>query len=167
MDLIREHHLWQLFIYSPAEVTSATLLQLFKPVYATGPGSRDKKAFEQETMRNFARFLTALEGNYSLGWQHAIRIWFFAYSVLVISEHSLPESNATCGDILQFVTGSHAEPPMGFPNQPKVQFVHDSDRYPSASTCSLVLYLPTGINFEQLAERMLVSLANGATFSVM
>ena len=47
----------------------------------------------------------------------------------------------TLGDILGFVTGVRAVPPMGFRQSLKIEFF-DEERLPNASTCSLCLRLP-------------------------
>ena len=51
--------------------------------------------------------------------------------------------NVTLGKILQFFTGVDEEPPLGFVNQPCLEFVECYQSFiPTASTCANVLYLP-------------------------
>ena len=45
--------------------------------------------------------------------------------------------------LLSFATGADCIPPVGFGNQPEIEFDQHKDRdLPSASTCGPVLYLP-------------------------
>ena len=49
----------------------------------------------------------------------------------------------TVVDALIFMSGTDHEPPLGFPHEPKVAFLHGSGRFCTASTCDLQLRLPT------------------------
>jgi len=45
-----------------------------------------------------------------------------------------------------FITGADAPPPVGFPQEPAIFFVQDPTKtLPTASTCSLSLYLPLSL----------------------
>lgn len=70
-----------------------------------------------------------------------------------------------CEDLLQFVTGSRYEPPIGFPTHPKLTFLHDKTKFPSAHTCALSLSMPVGLTYQVLAYRLSLALINGTTFS--
>ena len=52
------------------------------------------------------------------------------------------ECDVTLQDVLVFFTGSSAIPPLGFPVIASLNF-NDENPYPSASTCSISLTLPT------------------------
>ena len=45
-------------------------------------------------------------------------------------------------DIMIFYSGTDKMPPLGFPHKSKLEF-DDDNIYPTASTCSLTLVLPT------------------------
>ena len=46
-------------------------------------------------------------------------------------------------EVLIFFTAAEKEPPLGFPGQPTLTFLHGAcDVLPTASTCSLTLRLP-------------------------
>ena len=46
-------------------------------------------------------------------------------------------------DVLIFFTGADRVPPLGFPQTPTLHFLGNDALYPTASTCSLMLRLPT------------------------
>ena len=48
----------------------------------------------------------------------------------------------TLEDILVFSTGASSIPPLGWSEQPRIEFKTECD-LPSASTCSNCLYIPT------------------------
>ena len=59
---------------------------------------------------------------------------------------------------MAFVTGESAVPVIGFDSTPKVRFTSE-ERLPSASTCSLSLTLPRGIDtMEKFMEIMTTSI---------
>ena len=51
------------------------------------------------------------------------------------------DSEVSMGDILSFFTGAEDVPPLGF-NDATLNF-NDNNPYPTASTCGLILTLPT------------------------
>ncbi|KAM4537018.1 G2/M phase-specific E3 ubiquitin-protein ligase-like [Odontesthes bonariensis] len=65
------------------------------------------------------------------------------------------KTEVTFEDLLVFVTGSDHVPSLGFPEEPSIEF-YDQERgvrrLPYASTCSLTLYLPRGIDEEDQLE---------------
>ena len=46
-------------------------------------------------------------------------------------------------DILVFATGASSLPPMGFDEQPSITFKKEGGEFPTSSTCTNTLYLPT------------------------
>lgn len=54
----------------------------------------------------------------------------------------------TFATLLQFVTGADCVPPLGFPKLLTLDFydLAGENRYPSASTCDLRLWLPRNVN---------------------
>lgn len=51
--------------------------------------------------------------------------------------------DVTLEDILQFCTGTSKVPPGGFHQKPVITFIHSSASVANASTCDLILRLPT------------------------
>ena len=51
--------------------------------------------------------------------------------------------NVTLKDVLVFFSGADAIPPLGFPREPSLVFIHNSLPLPTASTCALELRIPT------------------------
>ena len=49
------------------------------------------------------------------------------------------------GDVLAFITGADALPPLGFDKEPTIQFFPDRERLPNASTCIPSLRLPRSL----------------------
>lgn len=71
-------------------------------------------------------------------------------------------------DLLVFVTGADAIPPLGFDRKIKVEFYDVTEevrRLPSSSTCALTLHLPRGIaDTAEFKEMLLQSLKEGHGF---
>ena len=58
------------------------------------------------------------------------------------------------GTILSFFSGADNIPPLGFPNEPELNF-NPKAVHPTASTCSIQLTLPTKYaNFEELKNKL-------------
>ena len=68
--------------------------------------------------------------------------------------------------ILAFVTGATSIPPMGFDRDLTIRFISEKTRtLPIASTCSLVLWLPTAlVDYDMFKERMNFALMNTIGF---
>ena len=72
----------------------------------------------------------------------------------------------TLEDLLVFCTGAKSEPPLGFPDQPKLTFVEG--KLVTASTCALVTRLPLGhSNYEQFKTYATLSFAGHGGFGVV
>ena len=62
--------------------------------------------------------------------------------LLVVEEGEKKKMSLALEDILVFATGAAHVPPMGWSEQPRIEFKKEYD-LPSASTCSNCLYIPT------------------------
>ena len=70
----------------------------------------------------------------------------------------------TLEDVLVFVTGADHVPPMGFEKRLTLSFDSNS-LYPTASTCSLTLYLPTRfVEYEDFKTGMIEGIVSGFGF---
>ncbi|CAL8275507.1 unnamed protein product [Arctogadus glacialis] len=87
-------------------------------------------------------------------------------------EFGLPDGDTslTLGAVLAFATGLKRIPAVGFPIQPRLEFLHEEDGpalFPTINTCSLVLWLlvyPVYHGFNQAMEEGITSC--GSTFGV-
>lgn len=72
----------------------------------------------------------------------------------------------TPSQILSFVTGAPRIPPMGFSNSPTIRFNDDKNKFlPTASTCSLVLWLPLALQeYQQFKEKFDFAVQNTIGF---
>ena len=69
--------------------------------------------------------------------------------------------SVSLNQLLIFATGCDCEPPLGFKQQPTIEFIHEelharpSDKFlPTANTCGLVLRLPVHACYDSFAEAM-------------
>ncbi|KAF4114102.1 hypothetical protein G5714_004325 [Onychostoma macrolepis] len=74
--------------------------------------------------------------------------------------------------ILGFVLGSTAIPRLGFPVEPKLEFLHPQENepakiFPEANTCSIVLRLPVHQSYELFRDCMESGILQSPTFGVM
>ncbi|MEQ2312220.1 hypothetical protein AMECASPLE_028596, partial [Ameca splendens] len=68
-------------------------------------------------------------------------------------------------DVLVFTSGASAIPPLGFPCQPEIQFLHDTKKiYPEANTCGVVLYLPLHSSYEAFKTFMTEGILQAPSF---
>ena len=57
----------------------------------------------------------------------------------------------TLETVLEFASGESAVPPLGFPNQPQIQFLHNGSKFfPEANTCLVLLHLPMHSSYQAL-----------------
>ncbi|XP_031327706.1 G2/M phase-specific E3 ubiquitin-protein ligase-like isoform X2 [Photinus pyralis] len=77
------------------------------------------------------------------------------------------ETTVCLKQILAFVTGADAVPPLGFECTPTLEFLHDDrSRYPKANTCALILSLPViHTVYEQFKIHMDYGIGNGMVFA--
>ena len=87
-----------------------------------------------------------------------MKVHVATYICILICDISLLDDcgqciNCTISDVLVFFTGADNVPPQGFDTQPKIDFLYNSDTLPIASTCDLILRLPTiHNNLESFAD---------------
>lgn len=72
-------------------------------------------------------------------------------------------------EVLIFFTAAEKEPPLGFPGQPTLTFLHGAcDVLPTASTCSLTLRLPaTHLNYEKFKDKLTMAVVGHGGFSTV
>lgn len=75
------------------------------------------------------------------------------------------QTGCSVEDVLVFATGSESVPALGFEKMPSVVF-SSTGRFCTASTCDLVLRLPTtnGENYDAFKEAMIMSLKDNDGF---
>ena len=71
--------------------------------------------------------------------------------------------------LLIFFSGADREPPLGFPVKPNLRFITDADQlFPTASTCSLELWLPTKYTeYAPFQDAMITALMGHGGFGVV
>lgn len=109
-----------LFVYSPDPLTAETLMALFGNRAFSEKGSNEHVR-EQATYMLFSDLLEELEGG-----------------IEVIGE----DGTVGLSDCLSFFTGASRVPPVGFDTVCTLNF-SPHNMYPTASTCALILTLPT------------------------
>ena len=65
------------------------------------------------------------------------------------------ENRVTLNQLLMFVTGADGVPPLGFPGEPTLNFLHTGTVFPEANTCALILKLPLHTTFESFSDSMI------------
>ncbi len=161
----------QLFIHDPtAKVTAQYLADLLKP--ALSPRGHNQREDEEAVILNWNNYLQDTEGiicaqqlldEMCRNCPH--RCVFIHYTVYLPA--GLEDAAAvTPSMILSFVTGAEKAPPMGFPVQPSFKFIADRHQtLPTASTCSLALYLPLALtDYRVFQERMDMAILNTVGF---
>ena len=92
-------------------------------------------------------------------------------SASVELDPSLEEGSISIGlkDVLIFFTGADRVPPLGFISQPTLTFLHDpKDIFPTASTCSLELRLPTThAEYNTFKDYMIIAFKGHGGFGVV
>lgn len=74
-------------------------------------------------------------------------------------------SPLTFEDLLTFLSGADCLPPLGFHKKAEIDFYTQDNtcrRLPSASTCSMVLFLPRGVQDETELEKLLTEAVKGS-----
>ena len=73
----------------------------------------------------------------------------------------------TLDNILVFFSGTDKVPPLGFTPDPALAFNSDA-WYPTASTCSLTLFLPTRYNdYQTFKSRLTVAFKDHGGFGII
>ncbi|XP_048035991.1 G2/M phase-specific E3 ubiquitin-protein ligase-like [Megalobrama amblycephala] len=88
----------------------------------------------------------------------------FAWECLLNSIQE-KETSLMFEDLLTFMTGADAVPPLGFPKKAEIDFYTQEDgcrRLPYASTCSMVLFLPRGVLDESELQNLLIDAVKGS-----
>lgn len=77
----------------------------------------------------------------------------------------------TLEQMLFFASGIDCIPPLGFPNHPTIQFLHDSNGYrrifPEANTCEVILRLPLHPSYSIFTEYMESGILQSPTFGLI
>lgn len=77
----------------------------------------------------------------------------------------------TLEQMLIFASGIDCIPPLGFPNHPTIQFLHDSNGYrrifPEANTCEVILRLPLHPSYSIFTEYMESGILQSPTFGLI
>lgn len=78
------------------------------------------------------------------------------------------DSPVLLSSLLIFFTGADRIPPLGFPGQLELQFLHGkNDRFATASTCDLILRLPTcHKTYKEFKEQMIWSITGNDGFGL-
>ena len=69
--------------------------------------------------------------------------WHVMYTMLLIFLITEGQSCCSLEEVLVFFSGADHPPPLGFPHTPQLNFLPKEALFPTASTCSLILRLPT------------------------
>lgn len=82
------------------------------------------------------------------------------------------ENSVECSlsEVLVFVTGASAVPPLGFGKDIKIEFLDNPKAIlPTASTCDLILRIPTahGEDFASFSENMVLALKGNDGFGAV
>lgn len=73
----------------------------------------------------------------------------------------------TLETVLEFASGASAVPPLGFPHQPQILFLHEGRKiFPEANTCLLVLHLPMHSSYEAFKKYMTEGILQAPTFGI-
>lgn len=76
-------------------------------------------------------------------------------------------SPVTLEKVLEFTSGASTVPPLGFPQRPQIQFLHEGNRiFPEANTCALVLRLPLHSSYEAFKQYMMEGILQAPTFGL-
>ena len=74
-------------------------------------------------------------------------------------------------EVLMFATGADHEPPLGFPTEPIIKFLHADNTtqtstilFPTANTCAIALSLPCVDNYETFSDFMIWGIVQSPCF---
>lgn len=95
----------------------------------------NRRESEEQTYIFFTDFLDACEGKLCMltTYHYEVGIVFFLDK----------QVGCSVEDVLVFFSGADCLPPLGFHRSPELHFLEPADLFPTASTCSLILRLPT------------------------
>nr|XP_055033816.1 uncharacterized protein LOC129422116 isoform X2 [Misgurnus anguillicaudatus] len=73
--------------------------------------------------------------------------------------------------VLEFASGASSVPPLGFPHQPKIEFLssfgQENRKYPEANTCLVILRLPYHRTYDDFKIYMTEGILQSPTFGTM
>lgn len=73
------------------------------------------------------------------------------------------DAQANLSEVLVFSTGASSPPPLGFANEPVIEFTEGE--FPKANTCAPILYLPLGhSDYETFKEKCDFGILNSPHF---
>ena len=169
LDLVRKNSLQmkELFLYhDPPPLTWESVYNLF-PAQMSTEGST-KREREEAVMMRWINVITCIEGNLLLQYSLLLYCIIVASSGLVeIKDHTSNEIysvHITLSDVLKFVTGSPALPPLGFIPSPTIRF-QETSVFPVANTCANTLHLPLNdVTDDVFKYRFVSGIANAPGF---
>uniref|UniRef100_A0A671XEA4 HECT domain-containing protein n=1 Tax=Sparus aurata TaxID=8175 RepID=A0A671XEA4_SPAAU len=129
-----------LFVGGPKALEVQDLLDLFSPCFSP-PGSNRRRQ-ENQALMFWKDWLIEVDGTRPV----------------------------TLEQMLIFASGIDCIPPLGFPNHPTIQFLHDSNGYrrifPEANTCEVILRLPLHPSYSIFTEYMESGILQSPTFGL-
>lgn len=73
--------------------------------------------------------------------------------------------------VLEFASGASSVPPLGFPHQPQIEFLHEEGQeariFPEANTCLIVLRLPIHKTYESFRTYITEGILQSPIFGIM
>ncbi|KAL7408084.1 hypothetical protein ABVT39_018006 [Epinephelus coioides] len=131
-----------LFVGGPKALEVQDLLDLFSPCFSP-PGSNRRRQENQALM-------------------------FWKDWLIEVDEGTRP---VTLEQMLIFASGIDCIPPLGFPNHPTIEFLHDSNGnrriFPEANTCEVILRLPLHPSYSIFMEYMESGILQSPTFGLI
>ncbi|XP_058629589.1 G2/M phase-specific E3 ubiquitin-protein ligase-like [Onychostoma macrolepis] len=136
-------HLRYLFLAKEDPLTAQDLIDVFSPHFAEQGSNRRHN--EIRTYAWFRDFLLDVEGG----------------------EMQVDQSkNLTLQEVLAFASGLEELPPLGFKNQPIIEFMHTDRKFPEANTCDVVLRLPILRSYEEFCNLMCSGILQATEFGM-
>lgn len=72
----------------------------------------------------------------------------------------------TLHEVLAFASGLEELPPLGFKNQPIIDFLNTDCKFPKANTCDVVLHLPIHRSYEEFCNYMCSGILQAVEFGM-
>ncbi|XP_052396257.1 G2/M phase-specific E3 ubiquitin-protein ligase-like [Carassius gibelio] len=136
-------HIRYLFLAKEDLLTAKDLIDIFSPLFAE-EGSNHRHT-EIRTYAWFRDFLIDVEGG----------------------EMQVEQSKClTLQEVLAFTSGLEELPPLGFKNQPIIEFMHTDRKFPEANTCDVVLRLPVHRSYEEFCNHMCSGILQATEFGM-
>ena len=126
-------HMRPLFlVYIMPNLPSTEQMKRMLVVACSEPGSR-KRALEEQAYIFFATSIEECESKCGI----------ILYNKVCMYQLTGDGCGCSLEDVLIFFSGADRVPPLGFPQSPSLSFLDVGAIFPTASTCSLQLRLPT------------------------